>query len=64
MARKGRALVISISKFATLPPLEGYVKDEAKLLLLWDQIGFDVFTPRIDENRCLTAQVRLYNIEF
>ena len=57
-ARKGRVCIISLPEFEVewLQPLVGYKTDEMRLCELWDQMGFDVYTPKV-EGRSLTAQV-------
>ena len=58
-ARKGKACIISLSQFEVdwLQPLVGYKTDEMRLCELWDQMGFDVYTPKV-EGRSLTAEVQ------
>ena len=58
-ARKGKACVIGLPEFEVewLQPLVGYKTDETRLCELWDQVDFDVYTPKV-EGRTLTAQVQ------
>ena len=62
-ARKGRVCIITVDtcEVEWLQPLVGYKTDEMRLCELWDQMGFDVYTPKV-EGRSLTAEVCIYYI--
>ena len=61
-SRKGRALIISLPTFVHegLHPLEGYREYTHLLGQLWEQMGFEVYTPTVRADRSLTAEVSTF----
>ena len=63
-AVKGKACIITIPVFVTtdLTTLTGYEEDRDRLIKLWHQIGFNIYTPKYDRRYYLTAEVFINHV--